>query len=108
MIDNNVLKYNSQWPKLIHVLAISMKFLRYEMLLTIILRCFQDNLLGLGANELLYLAIELLNSSSKKDVYFVIGLFGISSNEFRLIWQFCTELKDEWKACHISSSSRQG
>ena len=108
MIDNDVLKYNSQWPKLIHVLAISIKFLRYEMLLTIILRCFQDNLLGLGANELLYLAIELLNSSSKKDVYFVIGLFGISSNESRLIWQFCTELKDEWKACHRSSSSRQG
>ena len=108
MIDNDVLKYNSQWPKLIHVLAISMKFLRYEMLLTIILRCFQDNLLGLGANELLHLPIELLNSSSKRDVYFVIGLFGISSNESRLIWQFCTELKDEWKAYHRSSSSRQG
>ena len=78
-----------------HALAILMKFLKHNMLLTIILRCFQDNLSDLGVNELLYLAIELLNSFSEKSIHFVISLSGISSNKSRLIQYFCTELKDE-------------
>jgi len=84
-MDDDVLKCESQWPKLIHQLAILIKFLRHVILLTIILRCLQDNLSGAGVNELLYLAIELLNSSSKNDIHFVIGLFGIFSNKSRLI-----------------------
>jgi len=86
MINDNDLKYKGQSPKSIHVLAILMKFLRHNILLTVILRCFQDNLSSLGVNELLYLAIKFLNSSSKKGVYFIIDLSGISSNKSRLIW----------------------
>ena len=93
---------------MIYALAILMKFLRYEVSLMIILRCFQDNLLGLGSNESLHLAIKLLSSSFKKGIHFMIGLFGNSSNKPRLIQQFCTELKDKWRTCHRSSSSRQG
>ena len=62
-----------------------MKFLRHKISLTIILKCFQDNLSSPKVNKLLHLAIELLNSSSEKGIYFVIGLFGISSNKHRLI-----------------------
>ena len=78
-----------------HALTILMKFLKHNVLLTIILRYFQDNLSDLGVNELLYLAIELLNSFSEKSIHFVISLSGISSNKSRLIQYFCTELKDE-------------
>jgi len=78
MIDDDVLKYDGQWPKLIYALAMLMKFLRYEVSLMIILRCFQDNLLGPGSNKLLHLAIKLLSSSFKKGIHFIIGLFGIN------------------------------
>jgi len=108
MMEDDVLKCDGQWPKLIHVLAILIKFLKHELLLIITLRCLQDNLLGLGVKELLHLMIELLNSSSENGIYFVTNLFGISSNKYGLIWQFCTKLNNEWKACWRSSSSRQG
>ena len=38
------------------------------LLLTISLRCFYDSLLGSEVDELLYLTIELLNSSAKKRI----------------------------------------
>ena len=106
MIEDEILKCNGQWSKLIYTLVILMKFLRQVLLLTIILRYFQDNLSGPGVNELLHFIIELLNSSSENSINFVIGLFGISSNKSRLIWQFCTKLNNECKACHRSSSFR--
>ena len=80
MNDNN-LKCNSQWPKLIHALAILINFLRHKILLMITLRCLQDNLLGPGVKTLLHLIIALLDSSSENCVYFVTGLFRISSNK---------------------------
>ena len=46
----------------------------------ILLRYFHDNLSGPGVNKLLYLAIELINSSSKNGTHFVDCLFEISSN----------------------------
>ena len=52
--------------------------------------------------------IELLYSSLENSVYFITGFFGISSNKSGLIWWFCAELNDEWRACQRSSSSRQG
>ena len=86
IIDNDILKCKGQWPKLMHALAMLMKFLRHDVSLIIILRCFQDNLSGPGVDKLLHLVIELLNSSSKNSIHFVTGLFGISSNKSRLIW----------------------
>jgi len=108
MMEDDVLKCDGQWPKLIHVLAILIKFLKHELLLMINLRCLQDNLLELGVKELLHLMIELLNSSLENGIYFVTDLFGISSNKSKLIWQFCTKLNNKWRACWRSSSSRQG
>ena len=97
--NNNILKCISQWPKSIHALAILIELLRYKKSLTITLRYLQDNLLGLGVNKLLHLIMELLNSSLEKEIHFVISLFEISSNNSGFIWQFCVELKDEWRAC---------
>jgi len=54
------------------------------MLLTITLKCFQDNLSESGVKELLHLIILLLNSSSKNYVHIVTSLFGIPSNKSRL------------------------
>ena len=86
IMEDNVLKYDSQWPKLIHILAILVKFLRYELLLIITLRYLQDNLSEPEVKELLHLIIELLNSFSENGIYFIIGLFEISSNKSGLIW----------------------
>ena len=60
--------------KLIYILAILMKLLRYKVLLRIILRYLQDNLSSPEVNELLHLVIKLLNSSSKNGVHFVISV----------------------------------
>jgi len=48
-----------------HALAMLMMFSKYILSLIIHLRCFHESLLGLGAEKLLYLAIELINSSSE-------------------------------------------
>ena len=85
MIDNNVLKCNSQYSKLIHVLAMLTKLFRHISSLMIALRCFQDNLSSHGINELLYLAIALLESSVEKGFQIVVCLVGISSNNSGLI-----------------------
>jgi len=43
-----------------------MTFFKHVLSLIIYLRCFQASLSGPGADELLYLAIELVNSTSEK------------------------------------------
>jgi len=106
MMEDDILKCNGQWPKIIYALAILMKFLRHVLSLTITLRCFPDNFLGPGVNELLYFVIELFNSSSENGIYFVTGLFGISSNKFRWIWQLYTKLNNKYRAYHRFLSSR--
>ena len=105
-MEDDILKCDGQWPKIIYALAILMKFLRHVLSLIITLRCFQDNLLGLEVNELLHFVIEILNSSSENGIYFVTGLFGISSDNFRWIWQFYTELNNKCRAYHRSLSSK--
>jgi len=54
---------------LIHALATLIRLLRHELSLIITLRYFQDSLSSLGIEVLLHLLIELLNSSSEKDVH---------------------------------------
>ena len=56
-----------------------MNILKHALLLTILLRCLYDNLLELGVDELLHLAIELMNSFSKKETQGVEATLGISS-----------------------------
>ena len=94
IIDVKTLKCNSQWPNSIHILAILMNFLKYAASLTILLRCFYNNLSGSGINELLYFMIALINSSSENKLYLVTFLLEISSSKFESIWWFCTVLKN--------------
>jgi len=68
-----------------HTLTILIKFLRYELLLMITLRYFQNNLLELGVEELLHLMIELLYSSLENSIHFITGFFEISSKKSGLI-----------------------
>ena len=67
IIDDNVLKYDGQWPKLIHALVISTVFFKYLMFLTIALTSFHEILSELGVNKLLHLLMALINSSFKKE-----------------------------------------
>ena len=73
-----------------------------------ILRYLHNSLSGLRINELLHLKTALLNSSLENDVYVIIVLFEISSNNFELIWWLWAELNNKWSTCQRSSSSRQG
>ena len=83
IIDIETLKYNSQWPNLMQVLAISMSFLRHTISLTYLLRCLHNNLSSSGVDKLLYFAIALVNSSSENRPYFITYLLGISSSKFK-------------------------
>lgn len=75
-----VLKWEDQWPSSKHTSAILMILLRHPLFLIILLRYLYNSLFRLGVNELLHLAMELVNFSSKKGTYIVGCLFGISSN----------------------------
>ena len=85
IMDDDILKYNGQCPKLMYILAILIKLLRQKLSLTITLRCFQDTLSGPRVDKLLYLAIELLNSSTENSIQIIIGLVGILSKILILI-----------------------
>ena len=43
-MEDDILKCDGQYPKLVHMLAILMKLLRHVLSLTITLRCFHNNL----------------------------------------------------------------
>jgi len=73
-----ILKCKDQCPNSMHVLAISINFLRHATFLIHLLRCLYNNLSGSGIDELLHLAIALVNSSSEKELHFITGLFAIS------------------------------
>jgi len=62
-----------------------MILLRYALSLMILLRYLYDNLSGPGVNKLLYLAMELVNFSPKKETHIIGHLFGISSRVQTLI-----------------------
>ena len=85
MINDNILKCNGQYPKLIHMLVMLTKLLRHISFLIIALRCFQDNLSSPRINKSLYLAIALLNFSVKKEFQVIVCLAEISSNKSGLI-----------------------
>ena len=105
IIENNVLKCDSQCSRLIYVLAILMKLLRHVLSLTMTLRCLHNNLSGPGVKVLLYFVIELLTSWTEKSVQIVVVLDWVLSNMLWLIWWLCAELNNKWRAYHRSSSS---
>ena len=72
MMDIETLKYEGQWPSSIHKSAILMSFLRYMTSLMILLKCLHNSLFGPVVDKLLYLAIELTNSSSENSFQVVV------------------------------------
>lgn len=78
MIDNNNLKYDGQYPRLIYTSAMLIKIFKHLSSLTITLRYFQDILSKPGINKLLLLTIALLNSSIEKENHIMAVLVGIS------------------------------
>ena len=72
------LKCKGQCLNSMHVLAISINFLRHVISLIHLLRYFHNNLSSSEVDELLYLVIALVNFSSEKALHFMTGLFTIS------------------------------
>jgi len=95
IMDMDILKWDSQWPNLKHSLAVLIIFFRHESFLTIHLRCLQDSLLESGVDELLYLVIELINSSLENEIYSEQCLFKISFNTSKSTWQSWAVLNDK-------------
>jgi len=85
-MDDDTLKCEGQYSKLIYMLAMLTKFFKHILSLTITLRCFQDILFGPDVDKLLYLVITLLNSSLEKWAHAIIGLVRISFNMLKLVY----------------------
>ena len=66
MIDNDDLKCNDQFSKLMHALAILTKFFKHSVFSTTTLRYFYKTLSRPRVNELLHLLVTLVNSSFEK------------------------------------------
>ena len=66
---------------------------RHAKFLVIALRCFQDNLLGLEVKLLLYLLMDVKNSSFKKEGHLVVILSRNSSSNKVLTYQYWAELR---------------
>ena len=91
-MDGDILRWVSQWPRLIHIFTMLIMLLRHLSSLTTALRCFQKMWSGLGIDKLLHLLIVILNSSLEKKDYVMIGFNKSLSKKSRLICQFYTEL----------------
>ena len=89
MINNDILKYNSQYSKLIYTLVMLTKFFKHVLSLMITLRCFQNILSRLGIDKLLQLAIELSNFLLENKAYIIAGLVEILFNMLELICWLC-------------------
>ena len=61
----DILKYEGQWPSSKYVLAMLMILFRYALFLMIFLKYLHERLFGSRVDKLLYLVIELMNSSSE-------------------------------------------
>ena len=88
IMDVNILKYDDQCPKSIHVLEIFIILLRYAKFLIIALRYLQDNLSSPKVKSLLYLLMDNMNSFLEKGGYSVVVLSGISFNNKILTCQY--------------------
>ena len=99
----DLLKWEGQNSRSIHVLAMLMMVLKQSASLTMTLRWLHDNLPGSGIKDLLQLVIALLNSSLENGVYVERGLSAILWRTSTLTWQWKAVLKVEWSAFHSSS-----
>ena len=95
IIDVNTLKWDGQWPNSKHTSAMLITLFRHDLSLTIYLRCLQDNLSSPRVDKLLYLVIELVNSSLEKGTHTKGYLFEILSNTPKSIWWSWAILNDK-------------
>ena len=79
-------------------------FLRHIVSLIHLLRYLHDKLSSSRVDELLHFVIALVNSSSKKEFYFIVGLLIISSSKSKLISWLWAKLKEKWSAYQRSLS----
>ena len=81
---------------------------RYNLSLTILLKYLHDNLSRSRVDKLLYLVMELINSSSENRTHFIDCLFEISSNmPMSTCWSWAI-LKNKWRVYQRFLISRQG
>ena len=104
MIVDEDLKYNGHDSNTKHMSVILMIFSRH----TSSLRWLYESLLEPGVDKLLYLVMDLMNSSFKKDGQHSDGLSEISFKMLTSIWWFWAKLKVEWRACQRLSISKHG
>ena len=100
-----VLKWDSQYPKSIHVLVISISLQIHSSLLIIDLRYLQVSLSESRANKLLHFSIILISSFLKNGFYTLVVLSGILSRIWRSISLAWAKLNELWRAFHRFSSS---
>lgn len=102
----DILKCEGQWPSSRHMLAILMIFFKHILSLIIHLRCLYESLSRLGVEELLHLAIELINSSSEKAPHDDDMKDGISSRMSSSMCQSEAMLNDKYSVNQRSFISR--
>ena len=81
MMDEDILKWNNQCPKLIQVLVMLILLSKYLSSLTTNLKCFYKILSGPEADKLLYLLIAIINYFLEKEFYDEYYLDESSSNK---------------------------
>ena len=101
-------KWEGQNPKSIHVLAILMMMPKQLLSLRMILRWLHNNLSGPSLEELLQLAMALLNSSLENRAYEKRGLSVTSSRILMSTWQWRAVLKVKWSTFHKLSIVKHG
>ena len=100
----NVLKWDSQWPKSIQFLAMSISLLMHSSFLTIFLRYLQDNLSSSEVEELLYLLMASMISAFEKRGHLVTSLSEILFKRLGSIYWFWAELNKLWSVFQSFSS----
>ena len=90
----DVLKWDSQCPKSIQVLAISMSLIIHSSLLMILLIWLYVNLSRPRADKLLHFSIALISSSLENRAHTLMSLLVISSRSWKSTSQDWAELKE--------------
>ena len=98
MIEDDSLKWVSQWPSVIHTLVMLMKLLKHFLFFMTAFRCFYKMWSSLEVDKLLHLSIALLNFSWEKGMQIIVVFEEISFKMPELIQQSWAELNVWCKA----------
>ena len=94
----NILKWLGQCPNLIQALVMAIMFSRHVLSLITHFRCPHNSLSELGADELLYLTMALVNSFSKNGNHNEEQYRLSSFSTFSSTWQNWAVVNEEWRA----------